>query len=87
MTAKKTIVWLPIAAIMAAVAIWGQLHALGAWRNSDDFDLRRPMIVSACVAGFLGLWGLALLARSRRLARAAHANKGAGEDTSWQAPS
>ena len=82
MTAKKTSVWLPIAAIMAAVAIWGQLHALGAWRNSDDFDLRRPLIVSACVAGFLGLWGIALLGRRRRLARAANENKGPGKDPS-----
>jgi hypothetical protein len=32
-----------------------------------NFDIRKPLIVGACVGVFVGGWGLALWARQRRL--------------------
>lgn len=48
---------------MAAIVAWGMFHAVGAWMLNHD--VRRPLIVLACVAAFLGFW-LALLAGRRR---------------------
>lgn len=56
--AQRIIAW-----IMAAIVAWGVFHAVGAWMLNHD--VRRPLIVLACVAAFLGFW-LALLASRRR---------------------
>jgi hypothetical protein len=43
---------------------------VGAW--TLNHDARRPLIVLACVAAFLGFWLALLAARRRRLERQAH---------------
>jgi len=50
---------------MAAIVVWGLFHAAGAWMLNHD--ARRPLIVLACVAAFLGFWVALLAARRRRL--------------------
>ncbi len=51
--------------IMIGIVIWGIAHAIGAW--TLNHDARRPLIVLACVAAFLGFWTALLAARRRRL--------------------
>ena len=66
-----------IVAIMAGVAMWGLFHAIGAlWGGSDEFglaryprDLRRGLILLACVAAFLGWWLLLMRHHTRRKSR------------------
>lgn len=53
--------------IMAALLVWGGLHGLGAYLYNSDW--RKPLIVYACLLGFLGLWWLMLFLRDRRLRR------------------
>ncbi|MFM8706628.1 MAG: hypothetical protein ACKOHK_00650 [Planctomycetia bacterium] len=53
---------------MAALVAWGLFHAAGAW--TLNHDVRRPLIVLACVAAFLGFWLALLASRRRRLDRA-----------------
>jgi hypothetical protein len=60
--AERILAW-----IMAALVVWGLFHAAGAWMLNHD--ARRPLIVIACVAAFLGFWLAMLSARTRRLAR------------------
>jgi len=60
--AERILAW-----IMAAIVAWGLFHAAGAW--TLNHDARRPLIVLACVAAFLGFWLAMLAARRRRLAR------------------
>jgi CHASE2 domain-containing sensor protein len=50
---------------MAGILAWGLVHALGAW--TLNHDARRPVVVLACVAAFLGFWLVLLAARRRRL--------------------
>jgi hypothetical protein len=52
--------------IMVAIVVWGLFHAAGAWMLNHD--ARRPLIVIACVAAFLGFWLALLASRKRRLA-------------------
>ncbi len=58
--AEKIIRW-----IMIGIVIWGIAHAIGAW--TLNHDARRPLVVLACVAAFLGFWTALLAARRRRL--------------------
>jgi hypothetical protein len=67
--AERILAW-----IMAALVAWGLFHAAGAWMLNHD--ARRPLIVIACMAAFLGFW-LALLASRKR--RMAHLQDGARE--------
>ena len=53
--------------IMVAVLVWGTTLAAGSW--TFNHDIRRPIIVFACVVGFLGFWNVMLASRRRRLAR------------------
>ena len=53
--------------IMFGILAWGAVHAIGAW--TLNHDARRPLVVLACVAAFLGFWLAMLSARRRRLAR------------------
>jgi hypothetical protein len=68
--AERLIRW-----IMVALVVWGLIHAAGAW--TLNHDARRPLVVIACVAGFLGFWLAMLASRRRRLARAFSATSGA----------
>ena len=54
-----------IRGIMLALVVWGVIQAIGSWLFNHD--PRRPLIVLACVGGFLGFWLAALAARRRRL--------------------
>jgi type VI protein secretion system component VasK len=63
--------------IMVALVVWGLFHAAGAWMLNHD--ARRPLIVIACVAAFLGFWLALLASRKRRLA---HLQDGAREQRS-----
>ena len=49
--------------LMIAISIWGAILAAGAW--TLNHDIRRPIVVMACVLGFLGFW-LAMLRTLRR---------------------
>jgi predicted Na+-dependent transporter len=60
--AERILAW-----IMIALVVWGLFHAVGAW--TLNHDARRPLIVLACVAAFLGFWLTLLAARRRRLDR------------------
>lgn len=51
--------------IMLALIAWGVIQALGSWLFNHD--PRRPLLVLACVGGFLAFWLAALTARRRRL--------------------
>ena len=51
--------------IMLALVAWGVVQALGSWLSNHD--PRRPLLVLACVGGFLGFWLAVLAARLRRL--------------------
>jgi CHASE2 domain-containing sensor protein len=53
---------------MAGILAWGLVHALGAW--TLNHDARRPVVVLACVAAFLGFWIAVLANRRRRLSKA-----------------
>jgi hypothetical protein len=58
-----------LCAIVAALAVWGGLLALGAYLGLDpqtpDRDFRRLWIVAAMTGGFLALWLGALYFRRR----------------------
>ena len=54
-----------IVAVMAGVAVWGTVLAIGAWRLNHN--VWRAVLVGGCVAAFLGLWGAMLALRARRL--------------------
>jgi hypothetical protein len=59
--AERILTW-----IMVALVAWGLFHAVGAWMLNHD--ARRPLIVIACMAAFLGFWLALLASRKRRLA-------------------
>jgi len=59
--AERILTW-----IMVALVAWGLFHAAGAWMLNHD--ARRPLIVIACMAAFLGFWLALLASRKRRLA-------------------
>ena len=54
---------------MLGVLGWGCVQALGAWTLNHDW--RRPLVVMACVAGFLGFWLVLLRSRGGRIRRTA----------------
>jgi hypothetical protein len=56
---------LPLIAV--AVTAWGVFHAIGAYQLNHN--PARPVMVLACVAAYLGFWGLMLRSRRARLAR------------------
>lgn len=68
---KKQAVWL----IVVGVIGWGLFLAIGSARGGVDPaggsflkpDVRRGLMIMACVAGFLGFWAAMLAARKRRL--------------------
>lgn len=56
--------WKNVALIGLALAVWGGLHAYGAYLFNHD--PRRAVITSLCTGGFLAFWGgMLLLARSK----------------------
>ena len=59
--ARARLIW----AIVAGVAVWGVVLAVGAWRLNHN--AWRTVVVLACVAAFLGFWGAMLAIRARRI--------------------
>jgi hypothetical protein len=63
---RRLLLW----ALVAAVAVWGGLLALGAYLGLDphtpDRDFRRLWVVAGMTGGFLALWLGALYWRGRR---------------------
>ena len=57
----------PILIIMAAVMLWGLLHALGAYLFEHDF--RKPLIVCGVMLAFLAAWAVLLANRGRNVRR------------------
>ena len=53
-----------IVLLAAALAAWGLYHAIGAFLFNHD--VRRGLIVLACMAAFLGWWLLLLRFRAKR---------------------
>ncbi len=60
-----------LAMVIAALAVWGIYLAIGSYLGLADgtrgFDIRRGLIVIACMGGFLLFWGALLWNRQRRL--------------------
>jgi hypothetical protein len=54
------LIWL----VVAALAAWGLYHAFGAIRFNHD--VRRGMMVFACMAAFLGIWLMLLKHKKNR---------------------
>jgi hypothetical protein len=53
-----------IVLLVAALAAWGLYHAIGAY--SFNQDVRRGLVVLACMALFLAFWLMLLKLRRRR---------------------
>jgi hypothetical protein len=62
--------WLTMAILAAALVVWAGLFALGAYlqpgADNPERDFRKPLIILAAMAAFLGIWGLALWFRNAR---------------------
>ncbi|PQO31262.1 hypothetical protein C5Y96_13030 [Blastopirellula marina] len=60
-----------MAGVIAALALWGIYLAIGSYlglaEGTRGYDIRRGVIVFACMAGFLMFWGVLLWNRQRRL--------------------
>ena len=59
---------------MLGITLWGGFHTwVAAFGPNVDPDWRvwKGLVIAACVALFLGFWGLMLVIRRRRLAIAA----------------
>ena len=56
-----------IVLLVAALAAWGLYHAVGAYLFNND--IRRGLVVLACMGVFLGFWLSLLLLRKRRRTR------------------
>jgi protein-S-isoprenylcysteine O-methyltransferase Ste14 len=58
--------------IVIGLLVWGSLLALGAYLFRGQYDVRKPLIIMACVGLFVGFWGLMLWANWTRLQRGSH---------------
>ncbi|MEX2142105.1 MAG: hypothetical protein WD894_22755 [Pirellulales bacterium] len=56
-----------IVLLVAALAAWGLYHAVGAFLFNKD--VRRGLVVFACMALFLAFWLLLLMVRKKRRER------------------
>ena len=65
---RKT--WLPLAALAVALVVWAGFFAAGAYlevgADAPRHDIRKPLIIMACMTAFLAAWGLALWLRAHR---------------------
>jgi hypothetical protein len=61
---------LPIVALAAGLLAWAAIFGAGAYlelgADRPQRDIRKPLIILACMLGFLAFWGAALLLRARR---------------------
>ena len=64
MTTPPLKTWQPLLVLMLALLAWGLYHAVGTYQTGGD--VRKPIIVLACMFVFLGAWGVLLFRRNRR---------------------
>lgn len=55
--------------IVIALILWGALLGVGAYVFRGQHDLRKPLIILACVGTFVGFWGMLLWINRGRLLR------------------
>jgi hypothetical protein len=55
--------------IVIGLIVWGGLLALGAYVFRGEYDLRKPLIILACVGLFVGFWGIMLWLNRGRFGR------------------
>ena len=55
-----------VGGIVAAIAGFGLLTAIGVYVRDPSPDWRKPLVVLAMSFGFLGVWGIALWTRRRK---------------------
>jgi len=55
--------------IVIGLILWGALLGLGAYVFRGQHDLRKPLIILACVGVFVGFWGVLLWVNRGRLLR------------------
>ncbi len=60
---------LMIPLLVTVLLVWGLLLALGAYLFRGEFDIRKPIIILACVGTFVGFWGLMLWVNRNRFNR------------------
>jgi hypothetical protein len=62
--------WLPLVILIGALVVWAGWLALGTYlewgADQPRHDPRKAWIVLGSMAGFLALWGVALVLRGRR---------------------
>jgi len=67
---SKSTVYLMVG-VITALALWGIYLAIGSYlglaEGTRGYDIRRGLIVLACMSGFLLSWGALLWNRQRRL--------------------
>ena len=70
MNERKPNSLLPLGFLATALLLWAGMFAAGAYfevgTDQPRHDLRKPVIVMACMGGFLAFWGMALWLRARR---------------------
>jgi membrane protease YdiL (CAAX protease family) len=73
MEKKQRHQWLPLLILGLALVVWAGLFALGAYlelgADRPRYDIRKPLVVFATMALFLGAWGLLLWKRAGRSRR------------------
>jgi flagellar biosynthesis protein FliR len=52
--------------LIAVLIAWATLIAIGSFQTQASTDFRRPLIVAATMAVFLGIWIGALFAKGKR---------------------
>ena len=82
-----------VTGLMLALVVWGVCLAIGAtgyFIQSSLTDVRKSLIVAACMAGFLGLWIYVLRSVEKRNASGATdseaASAGPTADRAWSKP-
>lgn len=67
---SKSTVYLMVG-VIAALALWGIYLAIGSYlglaEGTRAYDIRRGLIVFACMSGFLLFWGVLLWNRKRSM--------------------
>jgi hypothetical protein len=62
--------WLPLVILLLALVLWAGMFAVGAYlelgADSPRRDFRKPLVVLATMALFLGAWWLLLWKRAGR---------------------
>lgn len=55
--------------IVIGLVVWGGLLALGAYVFQGQYDVRKPLIIMACVGLFVGFWAVMIWRNRGRFQR------------------